>query len=70
MHVWVFKYTRRFSDTPPFQEQSLIFLPQVWAALSDLLLTSRIKRGDDSLGVQSGNTAVLSCLLSPGSLTL
>ena len=38
-------------------------LPRVWAALSDLLPTSRIKRGDDSLGVRSGNTAVLSCLL-------
>ena len=52
MHVRVLEYTHRFSNIPPFQEQSLIFLPRVWAALSDLLLTSGIKGGDDSLGAQ------------------
>ena len=52
MHVRVLEYTHRFSNIPPFQEQSLIVLPLVWAALSDLLLTSGIKGVDDSLGAQ------------------
>ena len=41
--VLVLKYVHRFSDTPPFKEWSLSFLPRVRAALSDLLLTGRIK---------------------------